>query len=311
MLYEFYTKQNARKPKSIHATYLLTGKKRTVKPNDSLTGLDGGDFIMRSSPFMSSMPDMEDSSQKPPIVTSILLAREEELENAKNEFDEITSMHIYSLEPGPLKDMNLLVTCNQEIESDHCKDNALERWKTYGCIRNSHVKQRTTKNKATTTKSASKTAAKPIAKSAAKPVTAPKEAKNEDPVAAPGKESPAQEESKSGRPTPQPGPATLKRSDSKAKAKKDTAAGDLFKSFAKAKPKAKEAEKSKDVDEPMQGMSEDEGDDDDEPIVKVDEEKAAAAKKAREEREKKLQDMMDADGELAVCCVDHTLTVYS
>ena len=50
----------------------------------------------------------------------------------------------------------------------------------------------------------------------------------------------------SGRSTPQPsaGSATLKRSDSKSGAKKDKATGDLFKSFAKAKPKAKEAEKS-------------------------------------------------------------------
>jgi DNA polymerase delta subunit 3 len=36
----------------------------------------------------------------------------------------------------------------------------------------------------------------------------------------------------------------LKRSDSKSGAKKNQTAGDLFKSFAKAKPKAKEAEKS-------------------------------------------------------------------
>ena len=299
MLYEFYTKQNARKPKSIHATYLLTGKKRTIRPNDSLTGLDGGEVIMRSSPFMSSMPELEDSSQKPAPVTSILLAREEELEQAKNDFDEITSIHIYSLEPGSLKDINLLVTCNQEIESEHCKDNALDRWKVYGGIRNSHVKLRTMKNKAAAAKPAPKTAA-----------TA-KEAKKEVAAAAPRKESPAQEENKSGRSTPQPGPAALKRSDSKTKAKKDTSTGDLFKSFAKAKPKAKEAEEPKDADEPMQGMSEDEGDDDDEPIVKVDEEKAAAAKKAREEREKKLQDMMDADGKLAMCYVDHTLTIYS
>lgn len=51
----------------------------------------------------------------------------------------------------------------------------------------------------------------------------------------------------------------------------------------------------------MQGMSEDEGDDDDEPAVKFDEEKAAAAKKAREDREKKLKEMMEADGKPNQC----------
>ena len=61
----------------------------------------------------------------------------------------------------------------------------------------------------------------------------------------------------------------------------------------------------------MQGMSEDEGDDDDEPAIKFDEEKAAAAKKAREEREKKLQDMMEADGKPIRCYVISLLIEYS
>lgn len=96
--------------------------------------------------------------------------------------------------------------------------------------------------------------------------------------------------------------------------KKEQSFGDLFKSFAKAKPKAPEAEKPKPQDgqsysqstefstnsttDEMQGMSEDEGDDDDEPAIKFDEAKAAAAKQAREERERKLREMMEADGTL-------------
>lgn len=107
----------------------------------------------------------------------------------------------------------------------------------------------------------------------------------------------------SGRSTPQPGPtATLKRSDSKSNTKKDKNVGDLFKSFAKAKPKTQGAEKSKEStpapaeDEQMQGMSEDEGDDDDTPEVKFDDEKTAAARKAKEDREDKLRQMMEPDG---------------
>jgi hypothetical protein len=49
--------------------------------------------------------------------------------------------------------------------------------------------------------------------------------------------------------------------------------------------------------EPMQGMSEDEGDADEEPAVKVDEEKNEAARKAREDRAERLRKMMEDDGE--------------
>ncbi len=48
--------------------------------------------------------------------------------------------------------------------------------------------------------------------------------------------------------------------------------------------------------EPMQDMSEDEGDADDEPEVKIDEEKKEAARKARADRAEKLRKMMEDDG---------------
>lgn len=57
----------------------------------------------------------------------------------------------------------------------------------------------------------------------------------------------AAEDNAASRSTPQStaSNATLKRSDSKSGNKKSQSAGDLFKSFAKAKPKSKDAEKSK------------------------------------------------------------------
>lgn len=103
-----------------------------------------------------------------------------------------------------------------------------------------YFKRRTTKHTPTAAKSAPKPTVKPTA--------AAKEAKKEAPAPAAQKESPP-EDTKSNHATPQPGPAaTLKRSDSKSKPRKDTSAGDLFKSFAKAKPKAKEPEKPKEDD---------------------------------------------------------------
>lgn len=89
--------------------------------------------------------------------------------------------------------------------------------------------------------------AKPTTKGTVKSAAAVSAAKQAPAVAARKESTP--EESKSGRSTPQPGLApSLKRSDSSTKAKKDASIGNLFKSFAKAKPKAKETEKPKDAD---------------------------------------------------------------
>ncbi|KAL1591380.1 hypothetical protein SLS60_011993 [Paraconiothyrium brasiliense] len=264
MLYEFHTTELAKKPKSVHATYLLTGKKRSFEHSNGVGAHDGDDTVMHSSPLMSSLPEPDNTPERPVTKTSIVLVREEELQRTKADFQEITSIHIYSLEPGPIENLNLLAVCNQE--------------------------RRTTKYTPTIAKSAPKATATPTTAA-----NAAKEEKKGEPAAATRKDSNL-EESRSGRSTPQPGlTASLKRSDSKTKAKKDTSAGDLFKSFAKAKPKAKEAEEQGHEDEAMQGMSEDEGDADDEPTIKFDTEKATAARKVREEREQKLKEMMEAD----------------
>lgn len=58
--------------------------------------------------------------------------------------------------------------------------------------------------------------------------------------------------------------------------------------------------------EPMQGMSEDEGDED-EPEVKVDEEKIEAARKVREARQEKLRKMMDEAGTIHILWLGYVL----
>jgi DNA polymerase delta subunit 3 len=82
MLYEFHTKQNAKKPQSVHATYLLTGRKRTHEHTNGANGSarDGEDTVMQSSPFMSSLPEPEEPAEEPVPKTSIVMVREEELE---------------------------------------------------------------------------------------------------------------------------------------------------------------------------------------------------------------------------------------
>ncbi|KAL6710288.1 hypothetical protein ACN47E_009234 [Coniothyrium glycines] len=300
MLFDFHQKQNARKPNHVHATYLVTGTKRGSDQINGLNGRGGDDVTMRSSPFMSSMPEPEEPVEDPVKTTAMILVREEELEKTRAQFESISSIHIYSLEPGPLENLNVLSTCNHEVASEYADANPMESWKVYGSIQNSYIKRRTAKYApppvaASTTKSAPKVVAKP----AAAPTT-----KNTD-SPAPTRPDSASGDNASGRSTPQPGPgpSTLKRSDSKSGLKKDKTVGDIFKSFAKSKVKSKEETKSEEStpapvdDDIMQGMSEDEGDIDEEPEVKIDEEKNEAARKAREQRAENLRKMMEDDDE--------------
>jgi DNA polymerase delta subunit 3 len=97
MLFEFHKKQNARKPNAVHATYLVTGIPRRSEHTNGVNGRIGEDTDMRGSPFMSSMPEPEESGDsdytsesddentaapKGVRETQIVLVREEELEGA-------------------------------------------------------------------------------------------------------------------------------------------------------------------------------------------------------------------------------------
>lgn len=85
MLYEFRRLENAKKPKSVHATYLLTGIRGAGSAqNPPLNGAhskDGEDDVMQSSPFVSSQAVPQDEPEdEGPRVTSVALLNEEELE---------------------------------------------------------------------------------------------------------------------------------------------------------------------------------------------------------------------------------------
>lgn len=73
--------QNAKKPGTIHATYLIGGTKRNEAPRDIEAQKDGEDDYMQSSPFVgSSMPQAKGSAGESSIL-SITLTREEDLES--------------------------------------------------------------------------------------------------------------------------------------------------------------------------------------------------------------------------------------
>src|ERR1700712_2034899 len=82
MLYDFHRSQNAKKPGTIHATYLISGSKSKEKPEPISGELkkDGEDDYMQSSPFIdSSMPQQVEGTGESSVL-SITLVREEDLD---------------------------------------------------------------------------------------------------------------------------------------------------------------------------------------------------------------------------------------
>jgi DNA polymerase delta subunit 3 len=82
MLYEFHNTQNAKKPGSIHATYLISGTKRPEEPTNVRTK-DGEDEYMQSSPFMASNSmSQPDGGTGASSYLTITLTPEESLESS-------------------------------------------------------------------------------------------------------------------------------------------------------------------------------------------------------------------------------------
>jgi DNA polymerase delta subunit 3 len=87
MLYDFHAHENAKRPGSVHATYLLVGLKRTGDKTLSQNGTEYQDEPVPSSPppFTSSMlqpsqPNGNDADLALPPVRTITLVREEALD---------------------------------------------------------------------------------------------------------------------------------------------------------------------------------------------------------------------------------------
>lgn len=291
MLYDFHRKQNAKKPGTVHATYLITGSKRiesSSQTNGTLSE-DGEDTPMQSSPPLpsSSAPKQDEAMEQPTVIRSMMLVKEEHFEQAKPLFHSISSMHIYSLEANGLSDIQALTECNRKIAATYTAEDPLQASKQYGTIQNPNVKRRTRR-----------TAPPPPA-----PIERNAEAKTKPfATAAKAKEAEMKVESK---PIPNnstsepekkgvPKPAQAKRQNS-----------DIFKSFAKGKTKGKqESQGSAEAspappapeDEPMGGFS----DDDDLVIDALEEQQpevTALSGKSKKDREAELQAMMDQEDE--------------
>lgn len=81
MLYEFHRTQNAKRPSSVHATYLVIGRKRRQTTHNGVHIKNEEDMPMESSPIPSSLPVSESEQEVEQIpTTSVTLVKEENLE---------------------------------------------------------------------------------------------------------------------------------------------------------------------------------------------------------------------------------------
>ncbi|KAF6230980.1 hypothetical protein HO173_010888 [Letharia columbiana] len=319
MLYEFYSTQTTKKPASIKATYLLDGVPKGPK-EFGVNGhqQDGKDIHLQSSPYMSSsMPHQEEQEEAVPS-RSIILAKEEDLGAAKAKYSQIHSIHIYSLGPSRVQNLQILSDCNRAISVEYANEDPLVFGEKYGVIHNTGVKRRTGRRppigaqpvptETVNEKASSKSQGlnreqKNAVKSSDRPPPSDKSTKSTSQAAfAPDirAERPRDVEKK-----PVSKPAAAKREQS-----------DIFKSFSKPKAKLKHEDagsstgafpvpstahsqefKSVQEDEPMKDTSEDEHEED----FVVSNSANRRTSKSQSERAEQLRKMMeDEDEEMEV-----------
>lgn len=83
MLFDFYTSENATKPKSIHATYIVTGYRKPQPPTSTRgreSADDDNDTVMFDSSFPGTQTTVTAEEVKKGLCKVIELCQEEELE---------------------------------------------------------------------------------------------------------------------------------------------------------------------------------------------------------------------------------------
>ncbi|KAJ6148344.1 hypothetical protein N7497_010326 [Penicillium chrysogenum] len=293
ILFEFHRNENAKKPQTVHATYVISGIQKAPEPAPTNGHADDEDEMMQSSPYLpSSMPN-QDATSDSIRTASIVLAREEDLEDAKSTFQSISTIHVYSLQPTALPDLNVLVDANREILSTHGQEDPLECGKQWGMIQNRNVKRRTGARPPPPAAPAVKAqGAKTSKPSTESKVPAKRPLQKEA--------SPAKTEvTKSDEPKSEPSSAANSQASSKPSGKAAPAKqkGNLFSSFAKAKPKTKSSVPAEPTtpsaeDVVLDDASEEEAE---ELFPDSTDKVAAATRENRKEREDKLKKMMDDD----------------
>ncbi|KAH0547723.1 hypothetical protein FGG08_000213 [Glutinoglossum americanum] len=305
LLYEFHRQQSSKDPASIHATYLLTGIRRASNTDAAAHGEDtrmAQDDYTQSSPFISSSIPTHEATDDNIFIKSVMLVHENELESAKSLYVGAVSIHIYSLEPSSIKNLQILEDSNRGILAKYANEDPLEMGPTYGTIKNPNAKRRSKRPFIPT----------PL------PGAAPSARGRDSAVANESKRSTSGDNKIGPMRDAQNEPAPLKpvaaengSIQSKGSAKKPVSLkkgqSDIFKSFAKSKPKLhkEDTESSaaasslsalESMVQPMKDASEDEDDDFIATTTKTSSHKPG--RKSIAERQAGLRRMMEDDDEL-------------
>lgn len=298
MLYEFHRIQNGKRPGSVHATYLICGARKAEESQTNAVHpqQNGADVEMGDAFMSSSLPEPESQSPSDDIlITSVTLVVEEQLQAIKAQYSRIDSIHVYSLEPGPIKNIQLLSDCTRRLVEASAKDDPFETWKQYGTIHNPNAKRRS--------------GVKPPQPPQRPPPSGPSKPAQSD-------KGPSNASSSGTKPTESNRPVSSEKDSGKndSKASKAPAqkrdSSSLFKSFAKTKPpEAKRDESTSESSSRVENAKTDEeemkdssGDEDSELAAlpeasKENKEKVDSEKKAKAEREARLREMMEEEEE--------------
>ncbi|KAK8060952.1 hypothetical protein PG996_010882 [Apiospora saccharicola] len=278
MLYEFHKTQNDRNPGSLMATYLVYGTRKSDEQDDDVEMTD-------------SVSDKDETFSEPVPTKTLQLIREETLQETLQEYEEVTSIHVYSLAPHPMKDLQFLSDAAQLVLNQTIgEDSPLTASQTYGTMFCPNARKRERRAGASAPVPPVKTQPKaaPV-KQEPKPTV--KEEPNSAAVAAVfGKDA---KDSK-----PAANTAAKKVAANAAPAlKRQGSSGGIGQMFAKqaAKPKKPAAPKREEVVTPVLS---DEGEDDSEAMPEPVNQKAEEDSKSRRDRQAALRRMMDeSDGE--------------
>ncbi|KAL0944604.1 DNA polymerase subunit cdc27 [Colletotrichum truncatum] len=275
MLYEFHRSQNAMRPGTIHATYLVYGIQKVEKVQED------GDVEMASSP-----PASEPLSEE--IVTNTLtLVSGDRLKEVVATYEAVSSFHVYSLAGHPTKELQLLEDVSRQMREQSGDDSA-SMAEVYGSIANPLVRKRDRKGRAPApAPAAAGPTPKLVKKEPAPSTTKPDSvAKTEETVKEESKPAAKQNPFSAAASKKNAAPPGLKKSGSSG----------IMSSFAKAAAKTaskpKEASKKATETPPNDSPAlSDDGEDDDEDIPAA--KPSAEGRKSRKEREADLKRMME------------------
>ncbi|KAF3767512.1 hypothetical protein M406DRAFT_338265 [Cryphonectria parasitica EP155] len=275
MLYDYHGWQNGKRSGAVHATYMIYGNKKSVHTNGH--SQQDGDVEMTSSP-----PEPMSVAEEVPVMTLSLVA-EENLKDVLSLYENVVSLHVYSLSAHQIKDMQILSDSAKPVPDVGTEGVHGDQPKITAPIHNPHVRRRERRE-------AARVAAAPVSK----PVGT-KPAPSKPAPAATVKEEPKVEQK------PLSKESTPVSSGTKKPAPKRGAPGGIMQSFAKAASKPKRAENSQSAtstaadDSSMPTLSDD-GEDD---SITMSEPKKASdtGRKTKKDRQEELKRMMEESSE--------------